>query len=222
MDEARTSGGTTGTGRGMEGAEKLWLAAPYLPLAAGLLLLKNAWVATFGFHGAILLALWVFRGRWSPGVLRRGGGLAWLPLIALLTLAAGVLLVRIAGGYPGYDRFLRAALHGLGVSGTSMVGLAVYICVVNPLLEEAFWRGLFFEGHFRPALADLAYGGIHVIILMPFMYAYQAVMGAIFLVGLGYVWRILAHWRRGNALSLAWHVLADVTILLVAARIVLR
>ena len=214
-------GGMGGDGRGMmKGAEKLWLAVPYLPLAVGLLLLKNAWVATFGFHAAILIVLWVHRTRWSPDVLRRGGGWAWLPLIALLTLAVGVLLVRIAAWYPGYDRYLRETLCGLGVSGPAMTALAFYICVVNPVLEEAFWRGLFFEGHRRLAIPDLAYGGIHVIILLPFMYAHQAVIGAVFLVGLGYVWRMLVRWRKGNALSLAWHVAADLTILLVAARIV--
>lgn len=204
----------------MKGAEKLWLAVPYLPLAVGLLLLENAWVATFGFHGAILFVLWVHRTRWSPDILRRGGGWAWLPVIALSTLAVGVLLVRIAGWYPGYDRYLRETLRGLGVSGPAMTALAVYICVVNPVLEEAFWRGLFFEGHRRPAVPDLAYGGIHIIILLPFMHAHQAVIGAVFLVGLGYVWRMLVRWRKGNALSLAWHVVADVTILLVAGRII--
>jgi hypothetical protein len=52
------------------------------------------------------------------------------------------------------------------------------------------------------------------------MHAHQAVIGAVFLVGLGYVWRMLVRWRKGNALSLAWHVVADVTILLVAGRII--
>jgi len=213
--------GTGGDGRGrMKGAEKLWLAAPYLPLVAGLLLLDNAWVATFGFHGAILLTLFVHRARWSPGVLLRGGGWAWLPLFTLLTLAGGAVLVWIAGGYPGYDRHLSAAIRGLGVPESALIPLAVYICLVNPVLEEAFWRGLFFEGHRRLVLADVAYGGIHVIILMPFMYAHQAVIGAVFLVGLGYVWRRLVLWRKGNALSLAWHVVADMTILLVAGRVV--
>lgn len=204
----------------MNRTDKLWLAGPYIPIGAGLLLFKNAWIAVLGFHGVILAALWIHRNKWNIATLWNGGGLAWLPVIMVLTLAFGIGLIWIAELFPGYDRYLRRVLRGLGVSGPWMAVLAIYTCMVNPVLEEAFWRGLFFEGHRRPAISDLAYGGIHVLVFLPFMSFHQALVGAVFLVGIGYLWRTIARRRGGLALPLAWHALGDVVVILVVAWII--
>ena len=90
-----------------------------------------------------------------------------------------------------------------------MVLLAIYLCIVNPILEEAFWRGLFMTDLRRLTLSDFAYGGFHFFVMIPFMPSSYAAVGSLFLVGLGYLWRQIALRRRGLALPVAWHGLGD-------------
>lgn len=200
---------------------KLWLAGPYVAIGVGLLVLNNIWVTVFGFHGVIAATLWIHRRQWSARRLWIGGSLAWIPALAVSVAVFGCGMVRLAAQFPGYGRHLRSLLWGMGLTGSAALPLAIYICLVNPILEEAFWRGLFFESHRRPALSDLAYGGVHVLIFWPFMLPVHALTTAVFLVGMGYLWRQIARRRNGLALSLAWHALGDVAIL-GAAGVILR
>lgn len=197
-----------------EGAVRLWMAAPYLAMGLGLLVVKNAWVALAAFHGSMIAALVLHRARWNPRALWKGGRLLHLPLIALSVLLFGAWLSSFARQHAGYGAELRELLAGVGLSGTGLTVFAVYLCLVNPLLEEAFWRGLFLSPHRRLALSDLAYGCFHFFVLLPFMYASYAAAGALFLAAMGYVWRQVARRSEGLALPVAWHALGDLAIVL--------
>lgn len=197
-----------------EGAVKLWMAMPYVAFGIGLLVLKNAWVALAAFHGSMIAALLLHRNRWSPRALWKGGRLLYLPLIALSVLGFGAWLSSFARQHTGYGAELREMLAGVHLEGAALYGFAIYLCAVNPILEEAFWRGLFLSPHRRLALSDLAYGCFHFLVLLPFMYASYAATGALFLVAMGYLWRQIASRSQGLALPVAWHAMGDLAIVL--------
>ncbi|MDD4869409.1 MAG: CPBP family glutamic-type intramembrane protease [Kiritimatiellae bacterium] len=198
----------------MKKAGKIWLVGPYVAIGVGLLIVKNAWVTLFGFHGMMLAALWFHRRQWNIETLWRGGRLLWLPVISLSVLALGYGLTQLAGCFPGYGQHLRRMLSGIGLSGAGMAVFAIYICIMNPVIEEMFWRGLFFEEHKRPVLADLAYGGFHFLVFMPFMFVHHALIAAVSLVVMGYIWRRIACHQKGLTMPLVWHALGDTAIIL--------
>ncbi|OGV63105.1 MAG: hypothetical protein A2283_15050 [Lentisphaerae bacterium RIFOXYA12_FULL_48_11] len=188
---------------------KIWLAGPYVAVGVGLLVLKNAWITLIGFHGIMLAALWFHRRQWNVETLWRGVRLLWLPVILISVLALGYGLVQLAGAFPGYGQHLRRMLNGIGLAGAGMMVFAVYFCLANPVVEEAFWRGLFFEENKRLVVADLAYGGFHFLLFVPFMFVHYALIAAVSLVVMGYIWRRMAYHQKGLALPLAWHALGN-------------
>lgn len=205
-----------------EGSVKLWMAAPYLAFGIGLLLLHNAWIALAAFHGSIITALVVHRDRWSLKALWRGGRLLYLPIIGLSVLLFGLWLSSFAGQHSGYGNELLKMLASVHLKGsTALYGLAIYVCLVNPILEEAFWRGLFVSRHRRITLSDLAYGCFHFLVFLPFMYVSYAAAAATFLVAMGYLWRQIANRSQGLALPVAWHALGDVAIVTTVSGILL-
>ncbi len=193
---------------------RAWLAGPYIAIWVGLLILKNVWLAVFGFHAAMVLALWIHRTRWNAQYLWRGGSIRWLPALLISCIACGWSIVLLAAQYPGYAQHLAELFRNMSLPGNAMVWLAIYFCIANPIIEEAFWRGLYFEPCRRPAISDFAYGGVHVLILYPFALPHHAWIFSIFLMGLGYFWRQLAIRYKGLALSIIWHALGDAAVLI--------
>ncbi len=203
----------------MNALKKVWLLGPYVAVGAGLLVLKNAWITLIGFHGVMLAALWFHRREWNVKILWRGGRFLWLPVILISVLALGYGLIQLAAAFPGYGQHLRRMLSGIGLAGTGMAAFAVYVCLVNPVVEEAFWRGLFFEENKRPVLSDVAYGGFHFLLFMPFMFVHYALIAAVSLVVMGYIWRRMAYHQKGLATPLVWHALGDSAVILAVAGI---
>lgn len=198
---------------------RLWLAGPYLAIWGGLLALRNVWVAVFAFHAVMITALCVHRRRWDIRSMWRGGSIGWLPALIVSSVACGWSIVFLAAQYPGYDRHLAELLRNMGLSGSATVLLAIYFCIFNPVIEEAFWRGLYCDPCRRLALSDFAYGGVHILILHPFMLPHQAWIAAAFLTLLGYLWRQLAIRRGGLALPIIWHTFGDAAVLMAVGRI---
>ncbi len=205
----------------MKRTARIWLLGPYVAIGVGLLIMRNAWATVCGFHGIMLAALWLHRRRWRVDALWGGGRPSWLPAIVLSVLAFGYGLTQLAGLFPGYGRHLRIVLNSLSLSGAGMGALGAYLCLVNPVIEEAFWRGLFFEGRKRLALSDLAYGGVHFLVFLPFMFSHYALIAAAFLSAMGYLWRRIASQQKGLAMPIAWHALGDASIILSVA-VILR
>lgn len=196
---------------------KLWMIAPYFSIGLGLLVFKNAWVSLLSFHACMITALVIHRKQWDFGKLWHGGRLLWLGGVTLSVLGFGMWLSHFLGQYEGYGGRLAGMMEGVGLHGISLTVFAIYFCAVNPVLEEAFWRGLFGNKQRRPILADLAYGCFHFFVLLPFTDAYYATVAAGVLVAMGYMWRQIANRSNGLALPVAWHALGDATIVIVVA-----
>ncbi len=196
---------------------KLWLLAPYFAVGLGLFVFKNAWVALLSFHACMITALVMHRAQWNFAKLWQGGRLLWLAGATLTVFGFGWWLSSLAGQYEGYGGRLAGMMAAVGLHGVSLTAFAVYFCAVNPVLEEAFWRGLFGKQGRRPVLADLAYGCFHFLVLLPFTDAYYATVGAGMLVAMGYLWRQVANRSNGLALPVAWHALGDAAIVFVVA-----
>ena len=192
-------------------------------VAAAMLIHEDAWMAMIVFHAWMLAALMVNRGfiDWrkffalpSTRIL-----LSHLAAAVLVTTAISIAVYVYAVSHDGYGRLFDGRLDDYDVYPATRVLFALQLCLLNPLLEELFWRGLFFSDRKRPAATDFCYAAFHFFALLPFMPVMQAVIGTIGLVGFGWFLRQLARTQNGSLiLPLLWHVLGDVAVIVAIAR----
>ena len=189
-----------------------------------MLIHEDAWVAMICFHLWMLAALIIYRRsiEWRKFFALPSARLllGHLAAAVLLTTAFSIAMYSYVTSHAGYGELLDERLNDYGVYPATRLLFALQLCLLNPLLEELFWRGLFFSDRRRPAATDFCYAAFHFSALLPFMPAMQAVVGTIGLVGFGYFLRQLARQQdRSLILPLLWHVLGDVAVVVAIARL---
>jgi len=176
------------------------------------------------FHGVLIVSLLVHR-RWidwrhllkPPPV---GQLFAHLGIAAVAMSLFSGALVAYASRHGDYGAMLDRSLTDSGVQPGTRILFAIQLCLLNPLLEELFWRGLFFSSRKRIEATDVCYAAFHSFALVSFMPTLQAGIGTVGLVGVGYFLRQLAV-RNGGQLTAAllWHALGDIAIVVAIARL---
>lgn len=192
----------------------LLLAAPAVPYASvlvGLYVLGNAWAAVIGYHVGIVAVLtaaraWprareLFRG-WSAIVV-----LALVPLF--LSAGAAIYLAWPVARLESID--LDRALADIGLGRGSLLFFAWY-SLINPWLEELYWRGFQSSSRTRPVARDVLFGGYHVLVLLLFVKWPFAAMAGVALAAVAWVWRMLTRRFGGLLVPALTHLAADVAI----------
>lgn len=206
------------------------LAVPYATVPVGLHVFSSGWAAMGLYHAAmVIVALWVGG---DPGWFRRLAhrlGSGWnLPMAGVgltLCLGSGValyflwpLLERLAGA-SGAAAALGTQLDRLALTGGSWLAFMAYYTLVNPILEEAYWRGVLGSEDSKPTLSDVCFGGYHVLVLAVLLPGRAAVawtlaiaMG-ISLMGAGWIWRQIARRHGGLLIPVLTHLAADLSVI---------
>ena len=192
-----------------------WLTPlfPYLAVAIGIFWIHNAWAALLGFHFAIILSLLLARSQVPINILFKSRNIRWVILNLLLCSSSGLSLYRfwsafeVLGDLPAY-------IQSLGLTRATWPLFITYFVLVNPLIEEYFWRGYLGSPtkHLYPS--DFLYAGFHGLILMGKMQAGAVVYSLIALVLAGWFWRQLARADGGLLAPVLGHMAADFTILM--------
>ena len=194
-------------------------AGPYLAVLAGLHLAGSAVIAVVGYHLGICLILTVAR-RWSLlEEVRRGFALVPALLFGpvCLSAAAAIYLLWPVASTEGVT--MSGQLARLGLDPTWWPPVVVYSLVVNPVLEEIYWRGFLGSDRKGPAVSDLLFAGYHALVLALFVRWPFVVAGTITLVAAGWFWRTLRRRYEGLAIPVLGHLLADAGILIAVALI---
>jgi hypothetical protein len=193
---------------------KKWLAPilPYLAIWAGLFLFQNAWVALIGFHFALLFALAVARPNIPVGVLFKSKHPKWIFASALFCGSSGIVL------YFFWDLFgvadnLRAQLEAIGLNSSSWFAFSVYFSLVNPFIEEYFWRAYLGSDAKELRASDFAYAGYHALILWRKTHPLAVAFAVVTLVLVGWFWRQVRREDEGLLASALGHLAADFTIM---------
>jgi membrane protease YdiL (CAAX protease family) len=140
-----------------------------------------------------------------------GAALIVICLSAGLLIYLRWLLIRLD------DVTLGKALNGLGLQGASWWLFIVYYSLVNPWIEESFWRGWYPRQLRRPLIADLLFAGYHVFALMLFVGTFWAFVGFFAFAGTAWLWRNLARRHCGLLIPVVSHIVTDVSIITAAA-----
>lgn len=194
---------------------KKWIAIipPYLAVWAGLFFFHSAWGALLGFHIAIVLVLFWLRSKAPLSVLFKPAPLRSITLNLILCSAGGTGLY-ILWGYLGMQTELRNTLQTLGLSSITWTGFIAYFSLVNPIIEEYFWRSALGNEMRSFYIGDLAYAGYHIFVLFEKAQLYTILLAVASLIFIGWFWR-QSYRRDGSLLApILGHMVADLSILL--------
>ena len=191
-----------------------WIAPAlaYLAVGLGLFVFHSAWGALVGFHIAILISLLIARLKLPVSILLKSTNIKWIVLSVLLCGSSGITL------YYLWDTFrfandLPAQVESLGLNSVTWPPFIAYFALVNPFIEEYFWRGYFGSPTKSLYLYDFIYSGFHFLILIGKVHTYSIIFGLSVLVFAGWLWRQIAREDQGLLAPVLGHMAADFTIL---------
>ena len=191
-----------------------WIAPmlAYLAVGLGLFQFHSAWCTLVGFHVAILFSLLVVRPEIPIAVLLKTTNPKWVTLSVLLCGSSGVALFFL-WGYFGIANDLPAQAASLGLNAQAWVLFIAYFALVNPFLEEYFWRGYLGHPSRRIRLHDLVYAGYHALVLIGRVHFGSIIFALVMLTFAGWFWRQVAREDQGLLVPVLGHMAADFTIL---------
>lgn len=190
-----------------------WVILPYLAVFLGMLTLRSAWGALVGFHLALLPLLVTRRQTFSPRFLAPLSKSILLPVAATgLSAGLGLWFIWPAAGLPA-DFSARVAV--LGLSGLIWLPFIAYFTLVNPWLEEAYWRDALTSPSPYPAPVDFLFAGYHLIILSLFVRPVWMLIAFLILTTASWFWRQVSRYTGSLMPAVLSHMLADFSILMV-------
>lgn len=190
----------------------LGIGSPYIAVIAGVFLLHNAWIAILAYHA--ILALYVYaidRNKFLD--LRKGFSWPQCFIFGFPALLCGVTIY-LFWPYAKLTAIdLSTILNTYILNGISGGLFALYSIIINPILEELFWRGCFNPSLRKPALIDLAFAGYHGLALTLVLQPTYIIAAIGFLTGVSWLFRYLKHYNQGLAIPYVMHLAADISII---------
>jgi hypothetical protein len=196
---------------------KKWLTPilPYLAVWAGIFLFKNAWSALIGFHISILIMIAVVRPNIPINILFKSKYSQWILINVLICSASGIGLYFLWGFF-GIVPDLPAQLGSMGLnSSVSWFSFITYFSLINPLIEEYFWRAFLESNSKNFCIGDLVYAGYHALVLWGKMNSLLILFAILTLASAGWFWRQSSREDEGLLAAVLGHMVADFSILMV-------
>ncbi|MEW6404426.1 MAG: CPBP family glutamic-type intramembrane protease [Chloroflexota bacterium] len=192
-----------------------WIAplGAYAAVVVGLLLAHSAWGALLAFHFAIIVSLWLAKPDISPSLLFKSTHKKWIALSILLCGSSGVGLYFLRSTF-GIAEDLSARLASIGLSSATWPLFIAYSTLVNPFIEEYFWRGYLGSPARGLHIFDGIFAGYHVFLLEGKAPASSIVFGFVLLTLAGWFWRQLTRQDQGLLAPVLGHMAADFSILM--------
>ena len=197
-----------------------WLTPilPYLAVGLGLFWFHNGWIALLGFHLGILISLWLAKSDIPFSILFKSNHVQWVILSILLCGSSGISLYFLQD-WLGIANDLPAQVQSFGLTWGTWSLFITYFVLVNPLLEEYFWRGYLGSPTKGLFPSDFAYAGFHGLILMGKTQTSAIIYSLLLLVLAGWFWRQIAREDGGLLAPVLGHMAADFTILMAIYRL---
>lgn len=191
-----------------------WIAPilVYLAVGVGLFQFHSAWIALLTFHLAIILSLWFTKPGIPLRTLFTGNSLRWTLICILLCGSSGLSL------YLLWDRFgvvqdIPTRVEAMGLNPSNWMAFIAYFTLVNPPLEEYFWRAHLGNSTRELYVSDFLYAGFHGLILVDKVPPFTVLYSLAVLVLAGWFWRQVARADGGLRAPVLGHMAADFAIL---------
>jgi len=199
-------------------------ALPSVAVWLGLYHFRSAPLAFALYHGYCLVGGLLLRSAETPATERRFPVNWWqLPLIALFANGWTILLYHYVGAALLDTKHVMVQLAAYGLPPSSYRYLFPYFALVNPVVEEFFWRSgvyLMMRHHFAhwrhaAALSSIFFGAWHWLVIRRFLEPPIALLATLAIMLAGYALADVYERTRSLAWPIALHAIAaDVPILL--------
>jgi hypothetical protein len=200
-------------GRSASLVRALSLLMPYITVGIGMLLFHNAWVAILSYHLGMVLVVGLSRTRVPLRTVFRANNCR-IPLWMGVIGACGGLLFYLLWPLLLIKTDVGLYLQRIGLTAETWPYFLAYFIMVNPLIEEYYWRGHLGQSSRRIVLGDLMFSGYHVIVLAgEIKLVWLSVMFLSLLLG-AWLWRQSDRLSAGLLPSVSGHLTADITIIL--------
>jgi len=192
-----------------------WIAPilAYLAVGIGLFVFHSAWGALVGFHLAMIGSLLIARPNIPIKLLFKSSNPKWIILSVLLCGSSGIAL------YFLWDLFrfapdFSAQIAAWGLNAHTWIPFITYFVLVNPLLEEYFWRGYLGSDAKTLHGTDFSFAGYHILILINKLHIFAIVYAVCLLIAASWLWRQIKREDQGLLAPVLGHMAADLTILM--------
>lgn len=188
-----------------------WLP-PYLGVYLGLYALKSAWAALIGFHVGIFFILNRVRPTVSYSLLFKSKNIKWVVINILLCGGSGLGIYLLQDVF-GLASNLATQLNEIGLNQSTWIPFIAYFSLLNPFIEEYFWRAVFGNDTKNIYYGDFAYAGFHALILFNKVHLSALIFAMACLIFIGWFWRQVKREDEGLLAPVLGHMVADFSIL---------
>jgi membrane protease YdiL (CAAX protease family) len=199
-----------------------WIAPllAYLAVGVGLFVFHSAWGALLGFHVAIIFSLLIAKPDIPLSIFFKSKNIKWIFLNILLCGSSGAALYFLWDIF-GFANDLAEQVKALGLNTSNWPVFITHFALINPWIEEYFWRGYLGSKTKSLHTSDFLYAGYHALILVSKIQTGSIVFGLCVLVLAGWFWRQIAREDNGLLAPVLGHMAADFAILMAVYRMVL-
>ena len=191
-----------------------WIAPipAYLAVIIGVFWFRHAWGALLGFHLAILVSLFFAKPNIPVAVLFRSTNAKWVILSIMLCGSSGVSLY-VLWNLLGIGNNISEQTLSLGLNPGNWLFFIAYFAIVNPFIEEYFWRGYLGDTTHRFYIYDAIYASYHALILIGKAHWISIMFSIAVLTLGGWFFRQIAREDQGLLAPALGHMSADFMIL---------
>lgn len=190
----------------------LGVCSPYLAVLVGIYRSENGFLAVVLYHLILLICI-VALDKSNPFTRLLQGYHRYLGPLCIGGLLPGILILFLWPSLTTGRIKLSCFLFTLRFDETLFIIFALYVCLVNPILEESFWRGCFTPGTLMPNYIDAFFAGFHLLIISRLVKLPYMVCAFLGLAFVGWFFRLI--YRHTGGLLIPWltHLIADAAIL---------
>ncbi len=189
------------------------LLIPYATIGIGLFIFHSAWLAIFGYHIGIASVILVSRKRIPVKRLFKSNNYK-TPVIMSVIGASGGVLLYVLWPFLAVPSNIGSYTQSIGITEQTWSLFIAYYVLVNPVLEEYFWRGLLGNNSNWITANDLFFSGYHVLVLAGKMGAVWLLVVFLLLSLSAWFWRQVNKFSEGLLPSVVSHVTADISVML--------
>lgn len=184
----------------------------YIAVAIGSWWFHSAWGTLLGFHAILVGSLIITRPNIPVQSLFKSGHTKWIILSILLCGSSGLVLYLLWPRF-GIADDLPAQLESIGLTSSTWPVFIAYFALVNPFVEEYFWRGYLGSRAENFSVHDAIYSGYHVLLLVGKAQVASIVFAFVMLTLAGWFWRQITRVDKGLLAAVLGHMAADLSIL---------
>jgi membrane protease YdiL (CAAX protease family) len=186
---------------------------PYMTTGIGLLVFHNAWLAILGYHAGMVAVISLSK---TEITIKRAfqGKRYWVLFITALAGAGGGILLYILWPLLSVPDDINSYIRSIGLNERTWPVFLAYFILINPLIEEYYWRGYLAGSAKGIALNDLLFSGYHLIVLAGQMETIWLIVVFFALTIGAWFWRQMNKLGGGLLASTISHITADITVIL--------